>query len=78
MRHAARTSFVLSGLLFVALGCAACSSTKQGASAVPPLPTDSNNANPAGPNCYPDINHCASYPSGNVTNANPAQSSPQK
>ena len=41
-----------------------------------PLPQDRDNAyagNPASPNCYPDINHCASYASGNVTKTNPLQ-----
>lgn len=41
-----------------------------------PLPEDQMNAyraDPASPNCYPDINHCASYASGNVTKVNPLQ-----
>jgi hypothetical protein len=41
-----------------------------------PLPQDRQDAlagNPASPNCYPDINHCASYASGDVTKTNPIQ-----
>jgi hypothetical protein len=55
---------------------AANSATMTSRSAVPPLPQDPSNANradPASPNCYPDLNHCASYASGNVTKANPLQ-----
>jgi hypothetical protein len=47
----------------------------------PPLPTDrsdANSGNPASPNCYPDINHCASYSSGNITKTNPTQAPKQK
>lgn len=50
-------------------------SSTNGAAARAPLPTDSFNASPASPNCYPDINHCASYPSSDVTKDKPA---PQK
>jgi hypothetical protein len=54
----------------------ACSQTSSPtASTRAPLPTDSFQANPASPNCYPDINHCASYSSGDVSKDKPA---PQK
>jgi hypothetical protein len=46
-----------------------------------PLPQDRQDAlagNPASPNCYPDINHCASYASGDVTKANPIQQPQQQ
>jgi hypothetical protein len=38
----------------------------------PPLPSD-RSYSPAGPNCYPDINHCASYPTGGVSPSNPTE-----
>lgn len=41
-----------------------------------PLPVDAqdaNQANPAGPNCYPDVYHCASYPSGESVKDNAYQ-----
>lgn len=41
-----------------------------------PLPQDAQSAlsaNPATPNCYPDINNCATYPTGSVTKDNPLQ-----
>ena len=38
-----------------------------------PLPSDSFDANPASPNCYPDINHCASYSSGDVSKDKPTK-----
>lgn len=47
----------------------------------PPLPidkSDANMGNPASPNCYPDINHCASYPSGNITKTNPTEAPKQR
>ena len=50
----------------------ACSDTP-GVAANPPLPTD-RSYNPAGPNCYPDINHCASYPTGGVSKDGPSPS----
>lgn len=49
--------------------------TRAASSAVP-LPQDRADAqagNPASPNCYPDINHCASYASGDVSKTNPLQ-----
>lgn len=60
----------------VASATVACTQDPPGAVAAPPLPTDQSDAysaNPAGPNCYPDINHCASYGSGNITKTNPMQ-----
>jgi hypothetical protein len=50
-------------------------STQTATQAVP-LPQDRQDAlagNPATPNCYPDINHCTSYASGDVSKANPLQ-----
>lgn len=41
-----------------------------------PLPQDRQDAqagSPASPNCYPDINHCSSYASGDVSKDNPIQ-----
>jgi hypothetical protein len=52
----------------------------QAARAAVPLPQDRQDAlagNPAQPNCYPDINHCTSYASGNVSKENPLQQPPQ-
>ena len=44
-----------------------------------PLPSSGPSANPAQPNCYPDINHCASYPTGDSVKDNSYQSiSPEK
>jgi hypothetical protein len=71
VKHLARLA-----VLGLALATVACSSSSKTANqSAPPLPSDSA-YNPAGPNCYPDINHCASYPSGGVTKDNPAQPSP--
>jgi hypothetical protein len=38
-----------------------------------PLPQDSFDASPARSNCYPDINHCASYSTGGFSKEKPAQ-----
>jgi hypothetical protein len=59
------------GLASLNVACNQSSDTN--ASQRPPLPTDSFMASPAGPNCYPDVNHCASYPSGGVTKDNPTK-----
>jgi hypothetical protein len=53
----------------------------QTANTAVPLPQDRQDAligNPASPNCYPDINHCASYASGDVSKANPVQQPQQQ
>jgi hypothetical protein len=68
-------------LAAIGLASATVACTETSSSATPPLPTDKSDgysANPAGPNCYPDINHCASYGSGNITKADPAQPPVQK
>lgn len=70
------TTFAAIGLASATVAC-----TQDPPGMKVPLPTDAADAysaNPAGPNCYPDINHCASYPSGNITKTNPAQPSVQK
>ena len=52
----------------------ACTQSPNSASNVrAPLPSDSYSANPASPNCYPDVNHCASYSTGGVSKDNPTQ-----
>lgn len=73
------TAFVLFGLVsttaaFAQSGSPAPSSMQ---TAAPPLPTDSRDSpgNPAGPNCYPDINHCADYPTGQLVKSTSSQSS---
>ena len=38
-----------------------------------PLPQDSFDATPARSNCYPDINHRASYPTGDFSKDKPTQ-----
>lgn len=46
------------------------------AASVSPLPqerADAQAANPAQPNCYPDVNHCASYPTGDTVRDNSYQ-----
>jgi hypothetical protein len=68
------TSVAALGLASLTVACNQPSSTATARVPVP-LPTDYFNANPASPNCYPDINHCASYSSGDVTEDKPA---PQK
>lgn len=67
-------SVAVIGLVSLTVACKQQSADPT-ASARVPLPTDSFDASPAGPNCYPDINHCASYSSGDVTKNSPA---PQK
>jgi hypothetical protein len=55
--------------------------TTQTANTAVPLPQDRQDAlmaNPASPNCYPDINHCASYSSGDVSKNNPIQQPQQQ
>jgi hypothetical protein len=42
------------------------------AAAQPPLPQGPSTS-PAQPNCYPDINHCASYPTGDSVKDNSYQ-----
>ena len=47
----------------------------------PPLPidmSDANSGNPASSNCYPDIDHCASYSSGDITKTNPTRAPEQR
>jgi hypothetical protein len=71
---------------FVAIGAAQAQSSGQTpvpspapsqASSVP-LPSSGPSANPAQPNCYPDVNHCASYPTGDSIKDNSYQyNSPQ-
>ena len=38
-----------------------------------PLPQGGPSDNPAQPNCYPDVNHCASYPTGDTIKDNSYQ-----
>ena len=54
------------------------SSSDNAANQRPPLPSSGFSANPASPNCYPDINHCASYSTGGVSQDNPAQPQQQQ
>ena len=50
----------------------ACSQAPGNAADRPvPLPQDSFDASPARSNCYPDINHCASYPTGDFSKDKP-------
>jgi hypothetical protein len=72
---AAALSLIIAVSVNVAFADSAPATQAPIASAVP-LPqnrSDAQSANPASPNCYPDINHCASYPSGDVSKANPIQ-----
>lgn len=71
------TVLVFSSLGFVTMASAQSSgaASPSGQMATPPLPTDSQDpSNPAGPNCYPDINHCASYPTGGLVKNTSSQS----
>ena len=76
------TGVALAG--FVVVGAAQAQSS--GTSSAPgaqassvPLPQSGPSANPAQPNCYPDVNHCASYPTGDSIKDNSYQyTSPQK
>jgi hypothetical protein len=79
------TGVALAG--FVAIGAAQAQSSGQAPSPSPapsqassaPLPSSGPGANPAQPNCYPDVNHCASYPTGDSIKDNSYQyTSPPK
>ena len=65
------------GLASLTVACTQ-SSTDNAANQWPPLPSSGFSANPASPNCYPDINHCASYSTGGVSQDNPAQQQQQQ
>ena len=77
------TGVALAG--FVVVGAAQAQSSGQAPSPAPsqassvPLPSSGPGANPAQPNCYPDVNHCASYPTGDSIKDNSYQyTSPPK
>jgi hypothetical protein len=63
------TSVAVLGLASITVACT------QTPRADPPAPlmSDSFDANPASPNCYPDLNHCASYSSGDLSTDKPTQ-----
>jgi hypothetical protein len=64
-------------LLGLAAATSACTPSAGAADDPPPLPSDGTALSPAGPNCYPDVDHCASYPTGSVTKKDPIQQPPQ-
>ena len=71
------TAMSLVGAVSVSVAFAADQPQPQSQSASSiPLPqdrTDAQAGNPASPNCYPDINHCSSYATGDVSKMNPLQ-----
>jgi hypothetical protein len=64
-------SFAMFGLASITV---ACTQAPGNAADKPvPLAQDSFDASPARSNCFPDINHCASYPTGGLSKDKPAQ-----
>lgn len=65
--------FTSAAVMALASLTVACNQSSNNPTARVPLPSSTFSANPASPNCYPDVNHCASYSSGDVSKDNPAQ-----